>query len=458
MNNILEVIHAIRATSSKNEKLALLMSNKDNDDLRTYLRMTYEPRINFYVKSVTSSPTGGTEEFTDDTIAEVYDTIAKRELTGNAAREWLTKLDGTLDSDGRELLDLLIRRDIKSGVSAGTINKVWPDLITDPPYMRCGLPRDADLVNWPWSEGVYSQIKADGMFANISIHNSSLATVESRAGSPFPIDAFSDLVKNVLDLVPPGHQLHGELLMLDKSGKILPREVGNGMFNSLLKDGELEPGYRPIYQVWDIIPLNEAKAKNKYKVEYKTRFDYLIDLFKDSDMKFIQVIEYEIVYSLAEAYASAGRAMARGLEGTVIKHPNAIWEDTTSKNQIKLKLEFEVDLRVKSLKAADPKSKNAATFGSMECESECGLLQVSVTGLKDDKRQYIFDNFEDEYKDGIITVRANGVMMPNPDTGGKYSLFLPRYVEDRADKTEADTLERILSIQQAAIDMVQISK
>lgn len=459
MKSVIETIRAVRATSSKNEKLVLLNAQRDNDDLRTYLRMAYEPRINFYVKAVEPSPfeSLGVEEFTDDTMAEVYDDIAKRAITGNEARAYLTRLHQSLNVDGRELLELLIQRDVKAGISEGTINKVWPGLVTDPPYMRCCLPKDADLNNWPWAQGVFSQIKADGMFANISVFpRTGSVSIESRAGSPFPLDAFGALIAEIKELVPEGHQLHGELLMRAPDGAIMERAEGNGMFNKLLKEGELEPGYTPIYQVWDVIPLEEAKAKNKYKVPYKTRFSYLLDLFQGAETHFIHVIEYEIVYSLNEAYAHAGRAMKRKLEGTVVKHPEAIWEDTTSKFQVKLKLKMECELRVRGLKAADVKSKNASTFGSMECESEDGLLEVGVTGLTDELRKYIFDNFDAEFKDGVITVASNGIQEPS-EPGGKYSLFLPRFVERRHDKKVADALVQIKAIQQAAIDAVSIS-
>jgi DNA ligase-1 len=460
--SIIETIRAVRATSSKLEKLAILAAQKDNAFLREYLRMTYEPRINFFVAKVDTMPaiSFGTADFDEATLAKVYVTIARRELTGNAARSWLTSLHMNLNEDGQELLELLIQRDVKAGISDGTINKTWAGLVTSPPYMRCCLPKDADLNSWPWAAGVYSQIKADGMFANVNVHRGTKAvTIESRAGSPFPLDAFTDLVYEVQELIPEGNQLHGELLMRDPEGKIMPREEGNGLFNKLLKEGELPEGYTPTYQAWDIIPLEEAKAKNKYKIAYKKRFAKLLDLFKDVEPQSIHVIEYELVYSLNEAYAHAGKAMKRGLEGTVIKHPDAIWEDTTSKFQVKLKLEFEVELRVKRLKAAAAKSKNSDTFGSMECESEEGLLEVSVTGLKDDKRKYIFDNFKALYEDKIISVKANGVMAPDAERGNtKYSLFLPRFVEERHDKKQADTLKRILEIQQAAIDAVNISK
>ena len=38
--------------------------------------------------------------------------------------------------------------------------------------------------------------------------------------------------------------------------------------------------------------------------------------------------------------------LSRGKEGVVLKNPTAIWRDGTSKEQVKLKLELDCDLKV----------------------------------------------------------------------------------------------------------------
>jgi DNA ligase-1 len=397
-------------------------------------------------------------QFTDDTVADIYDTIAKRDLTGNAARLWLANLYHDLAEDWeKELLTLLIQRDVQAGISKGTINKVWPGLITDVPYMRCCLPSAVDLASWPWKRGVYSQIKADGQYANISHLASGAVTIETRAGSPFPLEYFKDLVAEIQAAIPKGMQIHGELLMLDPQGKIMPREKGNGMFNSLQQGGELEPGYQPVYHAWDMIPVEEAKVKNKYLVAYETRFQAL-EGYIGKGLKHLQLIEYKIVHSLAEAYRHAKEAMEAGLEGTVDKHPDGPWEDSDgSKYQVKLKLEVDVEVRVVGFKAADTKSKNKDLFGSLMCESECGKLRVNVSGIKDAKRKELFDRKEQILGKLIITMRCNGLMEPSDDTDGYWSVFLPRFIEERPDRDTADTLERMKQIQQSAIELGSIA-
>lgn len=468
MKLVFDTIQACANDASKNAKLAILKAQVDNVELKEYLRMTYEARINFFMKKVdpefpVSAIYGinpGETEFTLEGLKDIYRKIALRQLTGHAAKSYISTLFHSFDNAWeKDLLMMLIQRDCRAGFSASTINKVWPGLVTDAPYMRSSLPDDlpkkAKLQTWPWARGVISQIKADGMFATITHHAKTFdVTIESRSGSPFPIDFFKDIVSEVRAFVPTGSQIHGELLV-KRNGVILPRQIGNGIFNSVLQGGEFDAGDVPVFHAWDTIPNSAALPKNTYEVTYEERLELLESYLEDS--KFVEVIEYEVVYSLAEAYAHCKRAMVAGLEGTVIKHPDMFWEDRTSQGQVKLKLTFDVDLVMRGLKAADPKSKHVDTFGSIECESSDGLLEVSVTGIPDSMRQEIFDDWETRFKDKVMAVSSNGVLTPS-ESNEKWSLFLPRRSKQvlelpRLDKSEADSLERILAIQKSAIEL-----
>lgn len=461
MKEVFDVIEQLRATSSTKEKLAILVANKDNADLKEFLRVTYEPRVNFYIKAVdpklSSGMFGGFVEcdFERLDLDTVYDQLALRKRTGNDARNWLSGAYNNLTSDwSKELLKLLIQRDVQAGISRGSINKAWPGLVTDTPYMRCNLLSTVDVSGWDWQGGVYSEIKADGMFANTSHHIGGKVSVESRAGSPMPLDYFQELVAAVKALVPEGYQLHGELLML-KDGKIMPRAEGNGLFNKLLQEGELPSGHTPIYQAWDMIPICEAKAKNKFNEKYRVRFERLKALMYGVDKDCpLQVIEHKMVHSLQQAYAHAAEAMANGLEGTVICDPDGIWEDSDgAPHKIKLKLQFDMDLRVVGFKAGDAKSKNKDLFGSLMCESECGKFRVNVSGIKDDKRKDLFARKDQILGKLIITITCNGLQAPTANTDGYWSCFLPRFQEERLDKTSADTLEKMHQIQADAIKL-----
>lgn len=441
MKSVYDVIMKVRATSSKNEKIAILTANAHNNALREFLRLCYEPRVNFYISKVPAPKAEVAEgpwEFNRELMECIVENLAGRKMTGNRAKDWLAFCHYQLENEWeRELLTMLIERDVRAGFSESTINKVWADTVTDVPYMRCSLPKDAKLGAFPWKDGVYSQIKADGMYANLSRLRDGSVTIESRNGSPFPIDQFSEIVADAQENLMPNWQAHGEMLVARKkmSGlDYLPRQEGNGILNKILKGGDLPAGLVIVFEAWDIIPLSAAVAKGQHKVPYKLRFKQLQEAF--NYCRAIKIIETKIVHSFEEAQREYQYALSRGLEGTIIKHPEMFWKDGTSKEQVKMKLEFEVELRVTGYNEGTGKA--AGMLGSLQCESECGKLKVAVgSGFTDKMRKDIWARKDLK----IITAKSNSIM---PDSRkDTYSLFLPIFVEERLDKKTADTLERI---------------
>ena len=449
MKNAYDTIMKIRATSSKNEKLAILQANTDDKDLKEFLRVCYEPSINFYVRKIDGSC--GFQKAMDmkhgdfwawgvNIIANMVHLLGNRQITGNEAKQWVCTLHSLLSPPEQEMIQMLIDRDVRAGFSESTINKVWPGLITDPPYMRCSLPKDAKLSSFDWDRGVFSQIKADGMFANLDIGRYGDVRLSSRNGSVFnvEVEGLTDLVVAAREAIKKSDQnvqIHGELLVINAStGAPLPRQESNGKLNALLKSGELDDGLEVIMECWDVIPADSAVAKGTCNTSYAMRFATLSTLLEGAES--LRLIETRRVHNMEEAMAHYREALSRGLEGTIIKNPSMIWKDGTSKEQVKMKVEFEVDLRVTGY--VEGKGKAAGTLGALECESACGQLKVQVgSGFTDAMRADIWGR-----KDlNIITVKANSIMPPTSKATS--SLFLPIFVEERLDKHEADTLERI---------------
>jgi DNA ligase-1 len=452
MKTVYDTIVACRDTSSKNEKLAILKAQSTNLDLKEFLRVTYEPRINFYMKKIESkfaSTNVLTIPFDLNAISDILRKVAGRELTGHDAKMYIANMHKGFAHDWeRELLTMLIERDVRAGFSDSTTNKVWAGLVTDVPYMRCCLPKDAKLDRFDWELGVISQIKADGMFANINHEVDGRVTIMSRNGSPFPVDhpAFAALIQEVREHIPRGNQLHGELLMF-LDCKMLPRQEGNGKFNTLLQGGDLDYGtFAVAYECWDMIPAFAAYAKNKYTTPYHERFETLSGFLGQSERTALWLIETRKVHSLKEAYEHYRDALDRGLEGTIIKEGTMPWEDTTSKWQVKLKLEFECDLKITGFK--EGRGKYVGMLGSFECESSDGKLQVNVSGLTDAQRKEYWEDRE-QLLGKILTVKSNSIMPPTRTEF--YSLFLPVMVEIRLDKREADSVERVQDQYEAAI-------
>ena len=189
----------------------------------------------------------------------------------------------------------------------------------------------------------------------------------------------------------------------------------------------------------DMVELDVVEGHKKCSTPYRERYTRLCKVpYTDC----FAVGETRIIHNLDEAYQHYRELLEQGQEGSIIKNPNMLWRDGTSKEQLKLKLEFEVDLKITGFTQGN--GKNANTFGSISMESSDGLLKVDVSGMSDDLRMYAHLH-RDELLDTIATVKANDITKSSPA-----SLYLPRLSEFRLDKTEADSFDQIVEQREAA--------
>ena len=435
---ILNILNELAATSSRNEKISILKNNKENKTLQKVCFLTLDPRTQFYIKKIPGYAHQEPFTITLDIALERLNDFSSRKCTGNEAIEKLSYILSHLTEDDAEVIERVIQRDLKCGVNDATVNAVWKNLIPEYPYMRCALPKAVKLDKWDWKKGIYSQIKADGMFVNINYDPDGNVTLMSRSGSVMPKEPFYDLSLAVRNLFLRNTQTHGELLVR-KNNEILPREIGNGILTSVLKGGAFAFDEEPVVEIWDQISYG-ADSDDR---PYSERYDSILTQFNDSWN--IRVIETKIVYSMEEALEHYSEALERGLEGTIIKNPDGVWKNTTSKDQVKMKLEIDVDLKIVGF--IPGKGKNESTFGSITCETSDGLLKVNVSGFKEKKQRGVMTREEiwskrDELIGTIMTVRSNNIMSPTK-SNDNYSLFLPRFVEFRFDKSEADSLQQV---------------
>jgi len=470
---ILALIDKIAGESSKNAKESMVKGAAGDAAFCRVLEYTYNPFKTYGI--IPARPTGpfGAATF-DAKTWQILDELIARKLTGGDAREAFRAETERLTQASADLLWRIVRKDLRANFSESTINKAVKGLIPEFPYMRCSLPKDVKLDTWDWKLGVLSQEKADGMFANVDNEAAGVVGIASRQGSPFPIEQFPALVDEIRSRLSTGTQQHGELLVL-RDGKVLPREIGNGILNSVLKGGTFAANEQPIYMIWDQIPLSEVKPKGKYNVAYRERLLSLVAqlagmtlaaiktlpedelgalMTKLTETGLVRLIPTRVVHSLREAYEHYIDMLGRGKEGTVIKMPGAIWKDGTSKEQVKLKMEFEVDLEIVGFVAGN--GKNESTFGSITCRTSDGLLSVDVSGYTDAMRQQLWKD-RDNVIGKIMTVKANDIMPPT-GSNGRYSLFLPRFVELRLDKTVADSLQRVKDQKEAAKEAAILGK
>lgn len=358
-----------------------------------------------------------------------------------------------------------VNRNLKVGVSVKSINKALGyQLIEEVPYMRCSTKNDSYWDKLEWNKGVIVQLKADGSFVNAS-RNNGVWTFRTRNGSTYPSDAFP-VVSQYLDALVEefpemedgedyiegvhtpydnieDYVISGEMLVLDEDYDVLDRSTGNGILNSMLQTGgrDMDRSVSFRFVVWDIYKKDYEKDKSTY-IE---RFTLLRDMFHsnqnmDFESRFthLSLIDTHVVYNPEDAVRITNEWMAKGFEGSIVKNPNATFKNGTSKDFIKMKVDFDCDLQVTGF--IEGKGKNEDTFGSLVCQSNDGKLVVNVSGFTDKQRKDIWNDMDNTIGK-IITVKSNGII-DNRVNDGK-SLYLPRFIEFRLDKDTADDLDAI---------------
>lgn len=451
-NDIFALIERIAADPKKTAKEAMLREHAGDESLKRVLELAFNPFKTYGVKALPAR-TGNGDLVFEARHWQLIEDLRARELTGGAARAAIADAFNGLSAESAQLLGRILRKDLRAGFSENTTNKAFPKLIPEFAYMRCSLPTDVKLAEWPWADGIVSQEKADGMFANVDVDSTGVS-VRTRQGNEVPLEALGDLPNQMAKYLVLNHQHHGEILIqrrADESWSILPREEGNGILNSISKGGEMPAGHRAIYLAWDAVPLSAVQPKGRFETPYKQRLQGLRDAFAtmqelEAD-PLVGLVPMRIVYSMAEALVHYREMLEAGKEGTIIKRLDNPWADGTSRGQVKLKLEVDVDLEIVGFNPGT--GKNAKTFGSIIGRAYCGQLVVNVNARSDKSRADIHARRE-ELTGTIMAVRFNDIMKPKKP-GELYSLFLPRLVELRQDKTTADSLERILAQFEAAV-------
>lgn len=449
-DQLFDKLESIAAVSGKKDKLTLIATFTPEE--REIVRWALDPTVTFYIAKLAATETTGADGWGLAEQALLAD-LSQRRLTGHAALDQVKFSLRELTHKSGELLRRVILKDLRAGFGASSVNKVFPGLVPEFAYMRCSLPKDVKLENWPWERGVYSQLKANGMFARADVTGDGEVTITTRQGNTFPAGSLEAL-ETVLGKAFSVVQLHGELTVV-RQGATLPRSEGNGMLNALMEGTPLPGDVAVVYDLWDVVPLSEAVVGGKSSEPYSARWANLMQSVGQFSadcgpgVGYIKLIETRGVRSLAEAQAHARELMSQGLEGTVVKHPDALWKDGDSREQVKFKLEVDVDLKIIGFNPGTPGTRTESTFGSVRCATADDLLVVDVAGFKRDLEQYLHEN-RDSVLGKIMCVRANEVSPPC-DTNPLHSLYHPRVVELRKDKAEADCLQMVLAQFESAV-------
>ena len=405
----------------------LLKENKDNQVLKDYLKAMLDPGITYGIKKI---PT---------VIDYKYDVIDTATLLRNLP-EVIKKLKAGYNiciPEIQEMLTYIIKRKHPNKIGIKVVNKVWPDLIFQVPYHGCLPGTKERLEKLPWDTGINVQKKEDGM-AVLAFVGSDETRLYTRNSKEITI-AFPKLCKEFSTAFSKYwgagsleiDYIHAELMvytMKDDSVQAYDRKTGNGILNKIIKGTEKESDYIVFPTLLDMIDARNFKSD----CFQEDRYMYLWEAYS----KVFDIVEQRTMYSIKDAREWANQLISDGFEGVVCKDPEGIWKDGKSASCLKIKHEFECEMKVINFRMHTEKR---GEIGSLVCISDDSIVTVAVSGLTDIERQM---DFNTNWYNKIITVRANSLIKDKRNFG-YYSLYLPRFIEIREDKNKADTFKEI---------------
>jgi ATP-dependent DNA ligase len=430
------IIKKLEQTPKTNDKLKILKSYKHNEQLKEFFYMALEPSLVFGIKKIPNYGRRIVLSTFAEAMRELYK-FSNRELTGNAAKEHLTQLLSNIDFENGDLIQKIIKKDPDCKVAGKMVNKVWPDLITMTPYMRCSTK--SETINYP----AYAQLKANGLFINAIKESEKFTSIRFLSRNGLMIDLLGNLIKEMTVISKRNNfVILGEGLVKSKDGfHILDRKTGNGIINKAIKHTITEDeASRVFLSVWDIIPLADWK-EGKCNIPYDVRFERLssmVEALNDEGYDRIGIIDTRTVENYDEAEFFFDEMIEDDQEGAVLKNAKGIWKDTSSgsKDQVKMKLKDPADL---ICVGTIPHTKNPVWIGSLVLESSDEIIKVSTgSGLTEGDRQ----EFPEHYIGKIIEMEYNEITSDKKTK--QKSLYLPIYKGIRFDKDEADSYALIL--------------
>jgi hypothetical protein len=427
--NLNEFFNHLASDNSRLFKTANLISNEGDGELREVIRLTLDPFTQFYIRKIPAyTKNDSVEHSLVWALGELYK-FSSRELTGNKAIDHLKYMLTCLTIDDALVLERIIKKDLKCGVSVATVNDVWMGLIKEYPVMLCSAYNQklVDKITFP----AYVQLKEDGMRFNAIVKHTEIgSSVEYRSRNGKELDLLGNLddefiaMSNLCDTV-----FDGELLvMID--GKVADRQTGNGILSKAGK-GTLTVSEAALVcaTVWDTLSYIYF-ADSHCPTPYSQRLDKLTSQVSACGSDRIMLVPSNTVDTIEEAQVIFEGYLADGKEGIILKSMNGDWGDKRSKDQIKFKGELECDLVVTGVETGT--GKYQGMLGSLICASSDNLISVGVgSGFNDEQRRSLGSDMVGK----VIAVKYNARIV---NKQGGHSLFLPIFIEVRDDKDVAD--------------------
>ena len=417
-------IHKLQSIKGKNAKQDFVVANREDKDFLVLLDLRLNPYIHCKIKKFAVIVSSTKPSLTFEDFIKLTQELNDNPIN-NERRYKAHKALTQAPADIVEILHGLVTKTISLGIDTGINKALGEKVIPSFDVMLAAPLKEGDDIQFPCQV----DLKYDGVRC-LAVVKSGRCTLYTRQGS-------------VLDFPKISHEVmkltNGEDITFDGELETSTRTNISGICNSNLRKGYTAGSDNLIeFKVFDELPTDTFLNQGRSKKQSERTLD-LQRRFTMHKSQRVKLNISETVYSDEKLRQIANAYIKRGFEGVIVKDPNAVYHYKRNRAWRKIKAINSATLKVEGYE--EGKGKRKGKVGALICSTHDGRLKVKVgSGFTDED----VDVFTAKPPIGqFVEVLFNVVIKGSDDD--VYSLFLPRYKEMRIDKTEADTLDKILA-------------
>ena len=424
MKEVLEIINQIKATSSRNEKEAILKQHKDNEDLRYILDVVYNPYIILGIKDkklkkMIDRADGFKNKFGDD-----FKALIEYLKQNNTGRDYDVRLAAeflraTFDEELYDFYWEVITKQLKIGATAKSINTAFGEQFIPQFDVMLAKKFEDEEHKVKGKEFVITE-KLDGMRTIMIVENGNV-TFFSRQGQPI-----AGLVEIAQDAkLLPDNVYDGELL-IHNANDYKDRDVLQETLKIARKDGE-KRGL--ILHLFDMIPIEEFKA-GESKATYRKRkeeLEFIVDKLKSPYIKVVPNLyvgkDLDVIPKLLEEMNRKGK------EGLMLNVSDGKYQCKRTDVLLKIKSMNTMDCKIIGFE--DGTGKYEGMLGALILDYKGYELRCG-SGFTDEDRKEIWNNKE-KYLGKIAEIQY---FRESRNQDGGLSVSFPVFICIRHDKDE----------------------
>lgn len=415
---------------------AAILGNEISQRFLYGIRTCYNPFLTFGIKQIPESAGIINAENPWEELSDLLSRLIDRSLTGHAARDAIQDMMWRFNSEEwNNFIAPILRRDMRSGISEKTINKIVKDTEYEVPTFGCQLATNCE--GRPEMRGIKRlEPKLDGVRVLMIVEPYGMGKVVSYSRNGKVFENFTHIEEQLNTIDDDILRILGPEF---SSGIVFDGEVVGNSFQELMRQARRKTDVQnddSVFHIFDVLPLVDFK-RGYWNAHLGKRIKYLqglSEVFDDlQNVKLLPSIEVDLddALGVVKFQEYANDMVAAGFEGIMIKSLGAPYECKRNKFWLKWKPTITVDLQVVGIEEGT--GRNMGRLGALICNGIDDDKEITVnvgSGFSDSDRDNLWADRE-LVIGSTVEIMADAITQ-NQD--GTYSLRFPRFVRFRDDK------------------------